>query len=119
MIIGIKLGTYYHKMNNIYNIKINIKTIHYQTFLKFKYFITQFCTLYNIQFHIQNCKKTYNKFSLLKSPHIHKKTWRAYKKINFNYYIILKNLNFNFIKKLNFLIKILNNNSYLKFYYIK
>lgn len=98
-------------------VKLNIKTTQYQTFLKFKYFIYKFCNIYNINFTIKNCKKTNNKISLLKSPHIHKKTWRSYKKINYNYYIIFKNLNLNLIKKLNLLIKILNNNSYLKFYY--
>jgi ribosomal protein S10 len=101
------------------NIKLNLHTIHYPIFLKFKYFIQQFCNIYKIKHTIKHLKKDYHPFSLLKSPHIHKYTWRKYQTININYIINFKSINFETYKKLKLLLKLLNNNSYLKLQYTK
>lgn len=59
---------------------IILETPHKKILITKKYLINVFCRIYNIQKKFGN-RPIYRKyFSLLKSPHIHKKTWRKYLK---------------------------------------
>ena len=58
-------------------IQINIITTNFNILQTKRYVLTQFCNIYelNYNFKFLPVKK---KITLLKSPHIHKKTWRTY-----------------------------------------
>lgn len=97
------------------NLKIQYKTISYNLYLNFLYFIQKFCNLYNLKFKKFTIKSQSSRFSLLKSPHIHKVSWRAYKLLNYRSMFIIKNLNINIFKNLKLLCKLINKNSLIKF----
>lgn len=98
---------------------LKIETTHLQILNSKIYFINKFCNIFNIKFTNYRNKNKIYKFSLLKSPHIHKKTWRKYNK---RYFIIHYKLNINnnkYLIYLYILLKLLSSNSKISCKYLK
>lgn len=73
--------------------------------------ITQTC--YTLKANQINKKK----ISLLKSPHIHKYTWRTYLFKTYNLTFTFFTYKISFLRKLNLILRILNKNSQIKLNY--
>lgn len=97
---------------------IKIETTHLEILSSKIYCFDKFCYIFGIEFTKFINKKKNLKFSLLKSPHIHKKTWRKY---NRKFYILHYKLNIpnsKYLIYLNSLIKISSINSRISCKYI-
>lgn len=106
-------------MHDIQVIKLKISSPNYKLLLSKLMFIYSFCKIYKIHYIQKNLKKFQRRYTILRSPHIHKKTWQNYLiKYNFrcvqvyvpnnkliNFFILLKILSFNVQIKLTVLKK--------------
>jgi ribosomal protein S10 len=97
---------------------IKIETTHLEILRSKIYFINKFCNIYNIIFTNYTNKKKICKFSLLKSPHIHKKTWRKYNKRSYIIHYKLTIYNNKYLIYLYILLKTLTANSRISCKYI-
>jgi hypothetical protein len=59
-------------------IQINIITTNFNILQTKRYVLTQFCNIYELNYNFKFLPVKKKKITLLKSPHIHKKTWRTY-----------------------------------------
>jgi hypothetical protein len=95
-------------------INLKIETTHLQILESKIFFLNKFCAIFNI-FYIKFFNKNKNKkITLLKSPHIHKNTWRTYLLKNYNINYKIKIIQKNHLKNLYILLKILSANSKIK-----
>jgi hypothetical protein len=75
-------------------IKINLKieTTDYRILKSKQYILEEFFRIYNVKYASFYLKTINKNFSLLRSPHIHKDTWRKYsfKKVHCKYDLMFK-----------------------------
>ena len=95
-------------------LKIYQKTTNDKIIIFSYYLIKNFCKIFKLNLTGHKSKRKLHKFSLLKSPHIHKKTWRRYTLISYTSNLIINNLNINTYNKLLILCNILSKNSTIK-----
>lgn len=96
-------------------VKIKMETTNYIIIKSKQYILNKFFNIYNINYsssYYLPVKK--RKISLLRSPHIHKKTWKTYLSTTygFKYTVILSSTDFS---RLNILLKTLSVHSFFSF----
>lgn len=105
-------------MPSTITIKLIIEATHIKTLKSKKHFLIQFCKIFNLKFKIIPLATKKTKIALLRSPHIHKKTWRKYilkiVKFKFEIYFPTKSLFAKYLIRFNTLIKILSINCKIK-----
>lgn len=105
-------------MKSIITIKIIIESTNSKILKSKKHFLTQFCKIFNLNFIVLPLPTKIKKIALLRSPHIHKKTWRTYNfktvKFKFEIYFPTKTIFAKSVIKFNTLIKILSVNCRIK-----
>ena len=74
-------------------INLKIETTHIEILESKIFFLTKFFAIFNLDYKKFYNKNKHKKLALLKSPHIHKNTWRTYlqKNYNINYKIKINN----------------------------
>jgi len=99
-------------------IKITIEATHLKTLKSKQHFLIQFCKIFNLNFKVIPLATKNKKIALLRSPHIHKKTWRTYifkiVKLKFEIYFPTKTIFAKSVIRFNTLIKILSINCRIK-----
>lgn len=100
-------------------IEIKIESTSFSILKTKEYLLQNFCNIYNINYSSFYLPNKVKKITLLRSPHIHKKTWRTYiiKKYICKYTLCINNKEYIF--KLHTLFKSLNTHSKLSLKYIK
>lgn len=102
-------------------LKITIEAPNYKILQSKKYIISCFCNIFNLEYIYLSLPSKNKKLALLRSPHIHKKTWRTYieKTVRCKYTINFKdNLKFQKgITKFNSLLNNLSTNCKIKLHY--
>lgn len=99
-------------------IYIKIETTHIQILKTKIFFLERFFKIFNINFKKFIKKLTKKKIDLLKSPHIHKNTWRKYRFITYTIHYSFNETNVKNIIRLNTLLKILSINSRIAIKYV-
>ena len=99
--------------NNLY-LTLVINTTKLEILKSKIYFLHKFCKIYSLNFNFKILPHTKKKITLLRSPHIHKKTWKTYliRTIKFNFCILIPNnseRNF-YISKLKHLLNVISTN---------
>ena len=97
------------------NIEIQIKTTQYKLLESKLMHLNEFCAIHKIENNFKILPKKKKRITLLRSPHIHKKTWKTYfiKTMQIKYYIsyTVDAPTSNILSRLQTLLKIISPNS--------